>query len=396
MDKTIEKTFFKAFELGGVVNACISYFQQKYDLGYYPQGDEELPPEWKEHFYTKLPEFILKETETFYNNRREYESPLIDEIEQNLKECTTIQEQDRYLFSLLTPFKRYSDIFHPTATINRLKNNIEKTKQDKEFWASSNENDKDKQIEACNWFIEQREKEIERTYYINSQFIKITCGQINEKNTVENCLYIFVSAVSNFANRLDALLLTYGIDLMRLQKESGIYLKNYRCITDVDWYIGSMELAQKYIDELPKLNDDSTANDFGNNYSTTTNTTLQPPHIDDCTDEELTATTNSDKKETTTILTERLKSYFNAQFKGMGNNENYFDNNLIPDLQLPMTGREIATVALIIYESRKMINKPNSFNSWYFEFCQIMGTKKLTYKPSSLNPATMRRRFYYL
>lgn len=272
MDKTIEKTFFRAFELGGVVNACISYFQQKYDLGYYPQGDEELPPEWKEHFYTKLPEFILKETETFYNNRREYESPLIDEIEQNLKECTTTQEQDRYLFSLLTPFKRYSDIFHPTATINRLKNNIEKTKQDKELWASSNENDKDKQIEACNWFIEQREKEIERTYYINSQFIKITCGQINEINTVENCLYIFVSAVSNFANRLDALLLTYGIDLMRLQKESGIYLIEYRDITALDWYIGSMELAQKYIDELPKLNNDS----------------QQPPHIDDCTDEEQT------------------------------------------------------------------------------------------------------------
>ena len=35
---------------------------------------------------------------------------------------------------------------------------------------------------------------------------------------------------------------------------SGIYLKSYRCITDVDFYIGSHELARKYIDEaLPKL-----------------------------------------------------------------------------------------------------------------------------------------------
>lgn len=56
-----------------------------------------------------------------------------------------------------------------------------------------------------------------------------------------------------FANRLDALLLTYGIDLLRLQRESGLYLKGqYRQITDIDCYIGSMELAQRYIDALPK------------------------------------------------------------------------------------------------------------------------------------------------
>lgn len=93
---------------------------------------------------------------------------------------------------------------------------------------------------------------------------------------------------------------------------------------------------------------------------------------------------------------ERLKSYFNAQFKGMGNNENYFENNLIPDLQLTMTNRQIATVALIIFESKKMINKPASFDSWYTEFCQIMGTERKTYKPSGLRPQQMRNKFYYL
>jgi len=73
-----------------------------------------------------------------------------------------------------------------------------------------------------------------------------------QKGTVENCLSAFVSVKVMFANRLDALLLTYGIDLLRLQRESGLYLKDYRLITDVDSYIGSMELAQKYIDALPK------------------------------------------------------------------------------------------------------------------------------------------------
>lgn len=31
--------------------------------------------------------------------------------------------------------------------------------------------------------------------------------------------------MSKFANRLDALLLVYGIDLMRLQEVSGLYMK---------------------------------------------------------------------------------------------------------------------------------------------------------------------------
>ena len=56
-----------------------------------------------------------------------------------------------------------------------------------------------------------------------------------------------------FADRLDALLLTYGIDLMKLQEISGLYLKSHRLITDIDVYVGSRDLAQKYIDDLSKL-----------------------------------------------------------------------------------------------------------------------------------------------
>lgn len=96
------------------------------------------------------------------------------------------------------------------------------------------------------------------------------------------------------------------------------------------------------------------------------------------------------------IDAEKLKSYFIAQFKGMGNSENYFDKNLINDLQLPMTGRQIASVALIIFESKKMTRRPKSFESWYTEFCKIMGTDKKTYKPSGLDTEELKNRFYYL
>ena len=44
-----------------------------------------------------------------------------------------------------------------------------------------------------------------------------------------------------------------GDDLMKLQKESGIYLKSDRDIEEVARYVGSVELTQKYIDELPEV-----------------------------------------------------------------------------------------------------------------------------------------------
>lgn len=84
------------------------------------------------------------------------------------------------------------------------------------------------------------------------QFIDLICTNKDKEGTIERCLGPFVEIMVMYANRLDALLLTYGIDLMRLQRESGLYLKAHRRITDVDSYIGSMELAQKYIDALPK------------------------------------------------------------------------------------------------------------------------------------------------
>ena len=110
----------------------------------------------------------------------------------------------------------------------------------------------DEQIDACNRMIKGCQDQIDWVLYVNHQFIDITCTFKDKEGSVERCLSAFVGVMKRFADRLDALLLTYGIDLMRLQRESGLYLKQYRKITDVDVYIGSMELAQMYIDALPK------------------------------------------------------------------------------------------------------------------------------------------------
>ncbi|RHB34220.1 hypothetical protein DW888_13560 [Bacteroides nordii] len=285
MDKTIEKPFLKAFEFGGVVHNCITVIRHKYDLGYLPQRtaeeekerlskltpkekEEQLKAEqkWQHVYDVKYPEIIKTETDAFDDTVIMYvDSPLMEEIEKNLLECNSQKEKDRYIFSLLKPFKEFSDIYCPKAEIERLNKDIklheeyilnwEKRKEDKNY--NANNVDIQGQIDACKWFIEKNKKQIEREYYINKRFIELTCqpnkgSEQSKKGTVEWCLSAFVGVENMFANKLDALLLTYGIDLMRLQKESGIYLKSYRLITDVDFYIGSMELAKKYIDELPK------------------------------------------------------------------------------------------------------------------------------------------------
>ncbi len=221
-----------------------------------------------------MPKLILEATEAFDDGVLIYtESPLIDEIERNLNECQTDKQKERYIFSLLKPFSEISSIYCPTATVNRRKKDIQGCESDRKHWealppdkilfntAGNQSGTPKEQIEACDSFIDRYKKDIDRAYYINSQFCKITGQQVNEKGSVEHCLEQFVRVQVMFANRLDALLLIYGIDLMRLQKESGIYLKQYRCITDVDFYIGSLELSQKYIDELPRLEpEDSTNN----------------------------------------------------------------------------------------------------------------------------------------
>ena len=110
-------------------------------------------------------------------------------------------------------------------------------------------------------------------------------------------------------------------------------------------------------------------------------------------------------KELTPEQIEKLKSYFIPQFKGIGNNTNYFENLLIPDLNniiKRQKAKECAMIAAIIYDCRyfKSTNKP-TFNNWRNEFYNIMGIKTHTiYKKSVLEKENkyneLREKFNYL
>ncbi len=270
MKKTIEKPFFEAFEaIGGLVDNCLSYMDEIYNLGICPKERDNSPQRAK-YFNEVLPQKIREQFEAFNDTVILFQdSPLMEEIEANLQECTSQQSQERYLFSLLKPFKAFADKYTPIATIAQLEQSIKETQKNLAFWQAQPQDEiiyndtgqscgtPKEQVEACYDTIKRRTQAIERHKHISNQY-RILTGRFDEgakwtqKGTVEACLSYLGSIAYKFANRLDALLLTYGIDLLRLQRDSGIYLKEYRHVTDVSYYIGSLELAQKYIDALPK------------------------------------------------------------------------------------------------------------------------------------------------
>ncbi len=99
------------------------------------------------------------------------------------------------------------------------------------------------------------------------------------------------------------------------------------------------------------------------------------------------------------INEEALKNYFTATFKGAGNNGfNYFDY-LIEDIKKVRTPKDAARMALLIYESDKMIKtrKPNTFKEWHRLFCDMTGyTYNSDYKPSKLDINKMKSKLSYL
>lgn len=286
MNKTIEKEFFEAFKWGGVVNNCIEWMRYIYNLPPIKPGDskgceslqnKEAKDKFDNFYKEILPKDILEKTEAFNDKViMNMDSPLMDEIEANLNECKTEVERERYLLSLLKPFGDIPSgcgiarIYHPKVEIKRLESEIVDFERDKAFWQKREEDElvedvngksagtSKEQIEACNSMIEGRKEQIDWVLYVNRRFCELI-GKFEDgarwmqKGTVEHCLSAFIRIMSVFADRLDALLLTYGIDLMKLQEISGLYLKSHRLITDIDVYVGSRDLAQKYIDDLSKL-----------------------------------------------------------------------------------------------------------------------------------------------
>lgn len=244
MSKTLEEQFLEDF--GRLASLCIGWMDQTYNLRPYQSEKEPLSPEWQRHYDVELPKMIKKQFEVFDRTvlYAGNPSPLFEEIGDNMDEQRTPTAMERYAFSLLVPFKDFADKYAPVALIAQEEEQMSLCKDDE-------------------WVSRHRQL-IARYEWISQQYFELTIqhsgngdGRCWQKGTVENIMSVLHDTASQFANRLDALLLTYGIDLLRLQGECGVYLKRRRLITDVEYYIGSAELAEKYIKALPARQSDT-------------------------------------------------------------------------------------------------------------------------------------------
>jgi len=287
---TTEKPFFDAYRFGGVVSECIDWMRYKYDLGLSkrrtPEEEskrlENLPKEeraeqieaaktWDDLYRNKLPISIKKRWTAFDGSVIEcLDSPLMDEIEANIRACNDDRDRERYIFTLLTPFKEICEVLTPTARIKRLETAIKECEREKEEWLRYEDQNKvlyeihgkpvtpKDEAEATQHCIDRNKEEILRRKYISERLFEETMvmGLTKENmkdGTVENILRYFIRIEFMFANRLFALLLQYGIDLRRMQERCGVYLESHFSIYNYAHYVGSVELAQEYLDALPPL-----------------------------------------------------------------------------------------------------------------------------------------------
>jgi len=261
--KELKKTFLNAYRLGGVVHNCIDYIRNKYDLGL-TINETPLSMEWQKFYDVTLPE-IIKNQKLLFDDYDIYylDSPLIDEIKKDLEKITDLDKKELYVYNLLTPFKEISDKLNPIAAIERLDKDIQKLEMYKEFWRKPPPNkplidannkrhsDPQTQIEACETMSKWRKRDKERIIYISTRFREIINQEKSDKNSVEDCFIFFFRVAIKFWERIDALLLENGLDLVQLQRNCGVYIFNYRTKGYRGLYLGTEEL-EEYLEKLSK------------------------------------------------------------------------------------------------------------------------------------------------
>lgn len=194
MITTIESKFFELYQRGNVADSCLFCLRWKYDIREYRTKNG-----WR----------------------------LTDAGAKN------IEELPAKLFAAATNID-----FSAEEVIEEIRGNVDTLEQNAAKLYRYLRHDI---IKPLNYISEQSE-------LIES--IKCSLNLLHPFTAEIEAFSILFDLLEEFINRLDALLLEYGIDLMELQKECGITLKQGRNIEDIAPYIGTPELTQRYIDAL--------------------------------------------------------------------------------------------------------------------------------------------------
>ena len=280
-NRIIEDTFLDAYRMGGPAYECMEWMRIEYDMPnmgphWHKSGKtrkELLTGKWKNHHDSFIPEYVAEEYEDFNDGVLMYtDGGLMDEINENLKNYSTYDDRVRYIISLLQPFKEFAAAFNSKEQTDERKRAIERCRNEMKSWENVADDavneltgeplEASKQIEACKSFIDKYEQDIKYWKTVEDDFFWLAqhglgagkyrtfrC-EVNDKMC--KCLGRWWSLMITFSRRLAAVILTYGIKLMDIQEQCGIYLNWHFMITDyVDHkFITSIDHAKKLLTDI--------------------------------------------------------------------------------------------------------------------------------------------------
>jgi len=207
MTTTEENKFFRIFQDGGVASLCVDVLIKKYDLGFLQQGRNHggIP-------YASYLRWIVEKQDTVNVDF----DKIFEEIEDNLVSCPNDMEREIYVSKLIAPFGGYLMTTRPVLNV------------------TGNSKERAQRIE--------HRFSILSSFRYNSHvggFIKL--GVVKMFRCCERLL-------TQYARRLDWVLMRRGIDLMKIQKDCGVYLlDSYRYAVHYIEWAGSIPAAKKYI-----------------------------------------------------------------------------------------------------------------------------------------------------
>lgn len=274
-ERRIQNTFLAAYSHGGA-NLCMEWIREEYNLPHARpnanagvQGTYPMEGKRKTWHDIEVPEFVQEEYDDFDNGVLIFTNGgLMDEIRQVLEKCNSIEDRIRYISTLLQPFKEFADAFYANGIISGIEKSIRQNKIDLEQWkkvqdkATYQRTDElintQEQIEACERDINRAQKEIEYQKFVESQFFSLAQRGINKQFGKNDNHAMLISLgewyrlMIRFSRNLAALALTYGIRLMDIQEQCGIYINWTYDITDyVDHkYISSFNQADALLSEV--------------------------------------------------------------------------------------------------------------------------------------------------
>lgn len=276
-NRIIEDTFLDAYRVGGPAYECMNWMRTEYNLPYIrphlnisdKTEKEKLTGKWKKNHEEFIPEYVREEYEDFNDGVLTYTNGgLMDEINENLKNYLTTDDRIRYIISLLQPFKEFADAFCAKERIDERKESILKSQKLIEDYKIIKEKAKDectqidiepqKQIATCIEYIENCKKDIDYWEKVQKEFYYFAqhglTGKFEPRENQEMCEYLggWWSLMIRFFRRLAALILTYGIKLVDIQKLCKVYLVESIIITDyVDYkYITSIGHAKTLLNKI--------------------------------------------------------------------------------------------------------------------------------------------------